>query len=256
MNAITMTLAVIGLVAHHETTETSAEDLGRYWFEKRAEGSVGERASIDPINKAIMYYEEAFKSDPTESNGVALMQSYYFKASFVPLSEKSRGILFEKGKDLGENLIIKFRRSAPVKYWLAAHWGKWAKVNGAIPAVTHGVADRIKTLGEEVVKLDPYYNDAGGYELLGLVHLYTPRIPFVMEWPSDQEALKHLVKAVKIAPTIQNHYCLAMAYHKTGDYSSAKKTLDKLLKMKANRKKLVEDNYSLCMAAKLVKEIN
>jgi tetratricopeptide (TPR) repeat protein len=228
-------------IAKTNNTASSYEVQGKEWYEKRAEGSVANEAKAEPINKAIAFYEKAMSIAPTEANVIMLLRCYYFKGSFVNLKSEERKAIFDKGKNLGEVMQKQYPRSAGIKYWLAGHYGKWAKEYGVFAAAKEGVADKVKELSEEVIKLDATYNDGGGYLVLGLVHFHSPRIPFLLSWPSNTLALENLQKAVKAAPTIGNTFCLAKAYLKEGKKDLGLALLKKASAMQPRAEKLVED---------------
>lgn len=228
------------------------EVMGNEWYERRAEGADGIYAKPEPINNAIAFYENACSQMATEENAVALLKCYYFKGSFVPMKIEQQEALFNKGKNFGEKMALRFPSSAKVKYWLAAMWGKWAKACGALEAARKGAADRIRELSEEVCKLDPTYNDAGGFEILGLVHFHSPRIPFFLTWPSNNMAITYLQKAATLAPTIANNLCYAKALLKTGNEIQAIDLLKKTAKMAPRKEKLVEDRNGLTQVNELL----
>lgn len=236
------------------TNSNMLESQGHEWYERRAEGAVGAQAHPEPISKAIALFEKSVEMSPSESNVISLLRSYYFKGSFVPMSNEEQKAIFSKGKNLGENMLKKFSRSAGVRYWLAAHWGKWAKTYGAIAAAREGAADRIKELSESVIQLDPSYNEAGGFEILGLVHFYSPRIPFLLSWPSSQTALENLRKAAQEAPSIANNLCYAQALLKDGKKDAALGLLKKTVAMQPRAERMVEDRNGLVQAMELLKK--
>ncbi|TAL59569.1 MAG: hypothetical protein EPN85_09070 [Bacteroidetes bacterium] len=233
----------------------SFEVLGKEWYEKRAEGAEGTSAKPEPINKAIAYYEKAFEQQASAENAAGLLRCYYFKGSFVSMTADEQKAIFSKGKNFGEAAVKQFPSSAPVKYWLVAHMGKWAKTYGVISAAREGAADKIKKLSEEIIQLDPNYNDAGGYEILGLVHFHSPNIPFILTWPSNKSALENLYKAAQFAPTIANNLCLAQALAKAGKKDLASALLKKTLTMQPRAEKLVEDRSGLKRVAEVLKNI-
>ena len=228
---------------------------GDYWYENRAMGSKGTAASPIAIEKAIMYYEVAIRSSATEELAVKLLRSYYFMGSFVPMSKDAQKDLFSKGKSFGEKMVGKFPQSAALKYWLAAQYGKWAKAYGPFNAAKEGIADKIHKLARDVVRTDPMYNDAGGYELLGLTHFYSPYIPFFLTWPDNDEALINLRKAAIQSPTIGNLYCYAMALDKDGKDEEAIRILKQVVKKTPNANKLVEDRNGLAKSIALLNEL-
>jgi tetratricopeptide (TPR) repeat protein len=252
-NYLISALLVLTLVK--TASAVSYETLGNQWYAKRAEGAEGTAAKPKPISLAIAYYEKAFESSPTEELTTSLLKSYYFKGSFVPMKLDEQKLIFSKGKSLGDEMMKQYPASVGVKYWYAAILGKWAKTYGAIPAAKEGLADKMKSLGEQVIKMNPSYNDAGGYEVLGLVHLYSPRIPFLLTWPSDDIAFINLKKAAQVAPTAANNLCLAQALVKAGNKILAISLLEKTLLIAPREDKLIEDRNSLQQVESLLNEI-
>jgi len=248
-------LAALTAALAQTVNAASYEALGKEWYEKRAEGAEGTSAKPEPINKAIAYYEKAFEQQASAENAAGLLRCYYFKGSFVPMTAAEQKAIFNKGKNFGEEANKQFPSSAPVKYWLVAHMGKWAKIYGVLSAAKEGVADKIKKLSEEIINLDANYNDAGGYEILGLVHLHSPNIPFILTWPSNKTALENLHKAAQLAPTIANTLCFAQALVKAGKKDLAAALLKKTLTMQPRSEKLVEERNGLQQAAEQLKKL-
>ncbi|MCH8902784.1 MAG: hypothetical protein IIA45_02580 [Bacteroidetes bacterium] len=251
--SIVILIIMINTVAFSKTSL----EMGKEWWAKRADGAVGTNAKTGPISNAINYFEKAIKNRSVEEEvAIELIRSYYFKATFVPMSKDRRKEIYNKGRIFGENMIKKYPDSAPLKFWLAAHWGKWAQAYGALAAAKEGVADKIRSLSEDVIRLDPTYYDGGGYQILGLVHQYTPRIPFLLTWPSNNEALIYMKRATKISPNhIGNNFCLAKLLFKKGQRVKAIIILEKTVKLKPRQNKLIEDRYSIAQAEALLKKI-
>lgn len=233
----------------------SYESLGKQWYERRAEGAEGIHAKPGPINNAIASYEKAFEQNPSAEVAESLLHCYYFKGSFVSLTAAEQKAVFGKGKSFGEVSVKQFPSCAGVKYWYAAHLGKWAKINGVISAAKEGAADKIKTLSEEIIRLDPNYNDAGGYAILGLVHFHSPHIPFVLTWPSNKTALDNLQKAAQLSSTIGNNLCFAKALIKDGKKELATALLKKVSQMQPRPDRLVEDRNGLQQVNETLKNL-
>jgi len=246
---------ILNLILLNTNLALSPSTIGNFWYQRRAEGSVGIYADPKPINNAIAFYLKAYKTNPNEANSVALLKCYYFKGSFVKSSLDEKKVIFNTGKNLGEKMTSIHPNSAPIKYWLAAHWGKWAKNYGVIHAAYMGVAEKISIYASEVISIDPEYNDAGGLSILGMLHLYAPYIPFVLTWPSNDIALQNLQKAELSAPTIGNKYCLAQAYMKSGNEKKAKLILGNAAKLIPRKNKIVEDRNGLALVNEMLGDL-
>ena len=251
---ILVTLA-LNIIMFNESSGLSPATVGHFWYQRRAEGSIGIYAQSKPINNAIAFYEEACKTNLNESNSVALLKCYYFKGSFVKSTLGERKIIFNAGINLGEKMVSKYPNSVPIKFWLGAHWGKWAINFGPIQAAYKGAADKILRCAKDVVRLDSNYNDAGGFNMLRLLHLYAPYVPFVLTWPSSDFAFLNLSKAVSVAPTIGNNYCLAQAYIKSGQIQKAKDLLRKVLITKPRIDRIIEDRNGIAQAKESFKKL-
>lgn len=244
------------LIIDNEQAVTTYETTANAWYERRAENANGTIANSFAIDQAISNYELALNQNPNEVLIISLLKSYYFKGSFTELSVAEKKLCFEKGTTLGSKYLSTYPKSVGIKYWQACLLGKWASVYGAINAAKEGIAEKIKSLGEEVIAIDPNYNDAGGYELVGLVHFYSPHIPLILTWPSNKIAIDNLQIAVTHSPTMANLFSYAKALDKQGNTATAILLLQKIKQMQPRKEKLIEDLNCLQLANDLSNEID
>ena len=87
--------------------------------------------------------------------------------------------------------------SVELKYWHLVNLGSWAKAHGVLTAAYEGVADIMKMQSEEIININPEYQDGGGYFMLGAILHRSPNIPFFLSWPNNQQAIKYLELAVE-----------------------------------------------------------
>jgi hypothetical protein len=114
------------------------------------------------------------------------------------------------------------RHAAPTYFWTAVAWGEWGLLAGRYQAAKAGAATRVRDYAATVIALDPAFEDAGGYRILGRLHHRAPRIPYVTGWVSRAEAVRNLRLAVKVAPkNFVNRHFLAEAL---ADQAAAAKT--------------------------------
>ena len=173
-----------------------------------------------------------------------LEQSFYFKGEFCSNNEDIKEAIFKEGINIGEKYIIKVTESAEAYMWLGILWAKWGEVTGIIPAARDGAADKIKEYAEKTIIIDNQYLGAGGYRLLGTVHISAPYVPFILTWPSDKEGLINLEKAYKIAPNnLYNKMYLAMALHENDQNDRAKSLLMEIINTKGIIHDLAIDLY-------------
>ncbi len=213
-------------------------------YESRAEKAGGMKAHPDQINKAIVAFKKAKENPNTELDaGVYLLKSYYYKGKYVAQDDETKKSVFNLGKALGEELIEKNPESAAVRYWYLVNLGSWAEVYGIIAAAREGVADLMREHSEKIIELDPEYSDGGGYFMLGAVHFKSPYIPFILSWPSNDDAVVFLTNAYEtgVATPSQTVY-LARALHKDGQKDQAKKLLKDLIALPLSETAPVEDS--------------
>ena len=229
-------------------------ELGIAAYQKRAEGSSGATAQSEPIGTAIAHFEQAVKSPDSELNaGVHLLKSYYYKGKYVLKNENSQKETYNKGKALAEKLINKYPNSGALRYWYLVNLGSWAEVYGIFAAAREGVADIMRTQSLKIVELDPNYQNGGGDFMLGAVHFKSPRIPFFLSWPSNDEAVKYLTKAFGTGrSTPSQTVYLARALQKDGQDKKAQNLLQELVAAPLLLEELVENAEQKKLALELL----
>jgi len=194
------------------------------------------------INQTIKIYKEVLvnTSDSQEKTEALwkLLRSYFFKGQFGSDDEDIKQEIFEEGIDLGETYITQIPESVEAYMWLAINWARWAEMSGILSAAMNDVAGKVKKYAEKTIALDEYYLDAGGYRILGMLHISVPNVPLILTWPSNEEGLLNLEKAYKIAPdNLYNKMYLAMALHTEGQSERSKSLLIEII----NTKGIVHD---------------
>ena len=227
-------------------------------YNSRALNASGMLANPDQINLAINAFKKAQQNPNYELDaGVYLLQCYYYKGKFVAQEDDSKKVIFSLGKDLGELLIEKYPKSAPVRYWYLVNLGSWSEIYGLFAAAKEGVADLMRKHSEIIIDLDPNYSNGGGYFMLGAVHLKSPYIPFLLSWPDKNKAVDYLSRAAYTgeATLVQKRY-LAHALYKTGDKKDALELLKEIIRSKPSKDEYVEDLEDIREAKLLLKSFN
>ncbi len=199
------------------------------------------------INRALDLYRQA----AAEASGSAreealwkLLRAYWFKGSYAAADRERKKTIFDEGKEIGLEAVREFPDSPGVNLWLAALWGSWAEVYGKMKAAKKGVAGKIRQLCEKVIELDPRFNDAGGYRVLGRLHFKSPKIPLILGWPSKKKAVEYLQKADEIAPgNLFTKLYLAEALYKRKERDRAVQILKEILTTEGTIIGTVEDAY-------------
>lgn len=178
-------------------------------YARRQEGRVGSRASEREIAAAVAAYDSATRAPDSAEARWKLARAIYFKAAYTGLDADAQKALYDKARRAGDEAIaIVQRRSsgtvasdpdaAPSFFWSAVAWGQWALLAGKLEAVKTGVADKIRDYANEVILIDPSFEEGGGYRILGRLHDQAPWIPFITGWVSRDEAVRNLRLALAV----------------------------------------------------------
>ena len=216
---------------------------------RRAEGAKGGTAAPAATEALVTACRSAVAAEPKSIPARwRLMRALYFQGEHATTGNDAKKTVFDEGKRLGEETLDLVRREAgvaggrdltkatPVELvpwvkgrpevtaaflWSGVNWGKWALAYGKTAAARQGAAAKIRDLATAVVRLDPSFEDGGGYRVLGRLHHQTPSIPFVTGWASRTEALANLRLAAQAAPrNFVNRLYLADA---TWDYEKERR---------------------------------
>ena len=190
---------------------------------RRAEGAKGDRAESGPVSEAIAAYEAVIAAEPERLEAIwKLLRALHFKAEFTRMPPAQRARIWERGSELADRAVALLHggdrswhdrvpeeaaaaiedRSlgAAVHFWAAVHWGLWGETKGALPAVRKGIAKVIRDHARLAIALDESYERGGPRRLLGRLHVVAPRVPLVTGWVDHDEGLRHLERAVELAP--------------------------------------------------------
>lgn len=207
----------------------------RAW-QRRDEGHVGGRASRDRISEAIAGYEKAAQASENAEARWKLARALFFEGKMTGLDKDAELAVYERARKAGDQAIEILRRRAPgglpvnaspqrvaaalskdrdappAYFWTAVAWGEWGQLASKLQGMKTGAATRIRDAAATVIALDPNFEEAGGYRVLGRLHQRAPRVPYVTGWVSRAEGLRNLRLAVKTAPkNFVNRHFLAEA---------------------------------------------
>jgi len=225
-------------------------------YERRAEGNIEDRAQPAHINRAIEYYRLALDDPESEFDAaIGLLKSFYFKGKYVVQKKDDRKAIFDEANKIALSYIDKYPNRVELHYWYLTNLGSWAEVYGILAAAREGVADQMKDHANIIIKLDPEYENGGGYFLLGAVHYKSPYIPFLLSWPDNDEAVKWLKKANETgeATLVQKVY-LAQAVYKEKQRKNAIALLEEVANMTPSSAALPSEWEQVKKARSLLKE--
>jgi hypothetical protein len=262
--------------------DAAVAEADRLW-RLRAEGSKGGDARPGPIDAVIAVCRRGIEEDPASIGPRwRLMRALYFKGEHTTGDPEEKKRIFGEGRKVGEETLGLVRKAAarsgrppanaspaalvpflkdvpdaaPTFFWAAVDWGKWALVFGKMAAIRQGAAATIRDYAEALVLLDPTYDNAGGYRVLGRLHHQTPSVPLLTGWASRAAALKNLRLAVEKGPkNLINRLYLAEALwdYEPARRGEARRMLETLIAETPDPANLVEDRRAQEDAAALLK---
>ncbi len=199
----TLLFVLFVLIFVNVFAQNSIEQADNLW-EKRGEVFDQNTLVADSanINQAISIYSKIIKisSDAEKEDATwKLMRAYYYKGKYTTPNSDIKKKIYDQGKELGETALEEFPDSPGVNLFSAILWGVWGEEYGIFAAAKKGVAGKIKKLCEKTIELDPEFDEAGGYRVLGRVYFKAPKIPFFLGWPSTKKAVEILEKSLEIA---------------------------------------------------------
>lgn len=176
---------------------------------------LADETDIDAAIGAYIAALEQLSGPEKEEAYWKVLRCHYFKGNYTTRDKEIRKAIYDEGKDLAYVALEEYPESAGINLWLAVLWGVWAEEYGKMKAAKKGVAGKIRKLCEKTIELDPNFNDAGGYRVLGRVHFKSPKIPLILGWPSKKKAVSYLEQALEIAPdNLYTRLYLAEALYK------------------------------------------
>lgn len=189
-------------------------------FARRSQGAIDDVADKLEVDAAIALYRRALALAPRDVEILGrLMRALHFRGAYTGAGPEEKKAIFEEGRKMGQDAVdrleaqakatrglsrieaLRLVKGTPALYlWTAGHWGEWALVRGKFAAARSGIAGKLRDLSQTVIDLDPAFEDAAGYRLLGRLHSEAPKIPFITGWVSRDKALQYLRRAHETGP--------------------------------------------------------
>ncbi|MEO9485253.1 MAG: tetratricopeptide repeat protein [Ekhidna sp.] len=218
-------------------------------FAKRYKNFDGTYANKFYVNKAVRDYK---KSEKTPETIAALLRAYEFKASYTKQSKIIKKKIYKKAVDLGKKGMRQYPENIAIKYYYMANLGRWGQEVSIVKATRKGVVDEIRTINTELIEIDSTFDEAGALRILGAMHLKIPRVPFIIDWPSEEKALLLLRSAYRQAPlNVGNVLLYAEALIKIGEEEEAKPLLEDIMTRKPRKSHLLEEQKKIEEATRL-----
>jgi hypothetical protein len=126
---------------------------------------------------------------------------------------------------------------------------------GPFKAARQGLAGKLRALAETAIALDETVEGAGGHRFLGRLHSEAPKIPFFTGWVDRDLALRHLRRALELAPEEPDNalfLATAILEHRPSESAEALDLLRRLAERQPRADHRVEDTHSLAEARRLL----
>ena len=242
----TLILVFFFLLAVNALAQNLIEQADSLW-EKRGESFdhatlIADAANIDQAIDILKKITETANDAKKEEATWKLIRAYYYKGKFTVQDSDLKKKIYDQGKELGKNAIKEFPDSPGVNLFLAIVWGVWGEEYGIFAAAKKGVAGKMKKLCEKTIELDPEFDEAGGYRVLGRLNFKAPKIPLILGWPSKKKAVTFLEKSLEIAPDdINSKQFLAEALYAQKQKERAIKIMKEILATEGIAEGVAED---------------
>ncbi len=260
----------------------SAVEVADARFDLRAVGAIEDVADPAEVDAAIELFRNAVAASPEDMEILGkLIRALHFRGAHTGASLEEKKRIFDEGRMLGQSAVDRIEKDArkapgmtriealrkinglPLLYlWTAAHWGESALMRGKFAAAKSGIAGKVRDLAQAVVDVDPAFEDAAGYRVLGRLHSEAPKIPLVTGWVSHDKGLKLLRQAYEVNPNLpMNLFFLGEAIldHDPEKTEEARRLLEQCATETPRPRALVEDIYYAHLARKrldVVKQAN
>lgn len=244
---IVITLCLLSACAN-STTDVSKPNLPPVSPETLAEADklFTERKDLAKLREAITLLTRARRESAKNYDVEWRLARYNYYLGRHSETEEEREKAFENGKDAAKTAIRLDSNRPDGHFWFGANLGELANQN----PLTTGLksVDEIRAAMNKVIELQPSYELASAYDVLGQLELGTR-----MMGGSTERAVEYLEKGVALEKNNgELRVRLAEAYLATDKDAEAKKQLDYLLQMRPNPQYLPEYEQQVAKARKLL----
>ena len=275
--------AIIFLLSFSSLSEannviTTADSL----FKIRAEGSITQRALIEPAHMALMAYNHATTVFPdTISLHWKRLRAFHFILEFVELADSNRTKIVSRAKSAADSAISKVHTTcdkefypsenktnyfsdcsasniAGVYFWSAINWGIWSRSQEALTTKIK-VTKRIFRYTEKALALDPTVDNGGSQRLLSVLHATIPSVPFITGFINKNKVMPLINEALALYPNHPGNRLLkakAMMNQDPSQRDSSRYILNGIVNETPNGPWRVEWHKIRALANKLLGEKN
>jgi tetratricopeptide (TPR) repeat protein len=243
--AVVVVLTMAGCRNKNDETPAAAPAETSASMIQKADELYAQRADLGKVRAAINTLRVARTTDFDNYDILWRSAKYdYYLGAHTP-NEEEKNRAFREGIEVGKAAVNAHGDRPEGHFWLGANYGGSAQTG--VLAGLSSISD-IRDEMEQVLKIDPTYEGASAYMVLGQLDLEAPK----MMGGDPERAITYLEKGDKLNP--QNSMLklqLAEAYFRTKRINDAKQELDEIAKMKPDPNFLPEHKEALEGAEKL-----
>ena len=210
---------------------------------------------LGQIHEACDLYQAEAESGGRPGAVVGVLRCAHFLGTFTGMESGKAAQLFESARTVGEEALRHMPDDPEILYWSAVCWGRWAEETGVFTAAKLGAPDRIRDLLEHLGEVDPGYGNGARERFLGILHLHTPNIPFLLTWPSLEQSEHFLMQAMGQSADPVSCLALAELAMKRDQPGAARIWLHKALAIAPDRKLETEERYYREKAQRLLQKL-
>ncbi len=237
--------------------KTLPQEQGWELFHKLLSEDISLGENPKSLDTALDLFRTALKTTPLDTSAaVGFVRAALLKGNHTSMEKNSKKELYLEAKNTIEKVLDKYPSSGEVIYWYCAALGSWAQIYGVLAAAKAGVADKLKSLCEKLITMPSSKMKARGHRVLGRVHFEAPYIPFILSWPSNKEAIKHLQNSIALDKENPLSYSyLAEALYEEGDKKNAAKLLRECQQLQPRKPFQLNDKEDIEKCEKLAVEL-
>jgi tetratricopeptide (TPR) repeat protein len=247
-------------------------------FSRRSIGAIDLVAKPQEVDAAIELYRKALASDSRNIVMLSkLLRALHYRGAYTGLEGEAKKAFFEEGRNLGQHAVdrleadaaeargmsrieaLRLVKGSPDLYlWTAVHWGEWGLARGKFASARNGVAGRLRDLAQTLIDLDPLFDDAAGYRMLGRIHAEVPRILFITNWVSHDKGVQYLRRANRSAPDNPVNCAFlaeAIVDHEPEKKDEARKVLEHCVSLTPRPDRVLEDEMYMSDARALLEKL-
>ena len=184
---------------------------------------------IETLRSAAALLDELEKAEPASYDVRWRRARAYQALGDAAPKDAEKLELFDRAIESGKKAIELRSDRVEGHYWLGVSYGGYGEAKGMLKALS--MIDDIRREMNAVIKIDPKYEDASAYLVLGRIDFELPGL----FGGNDKRAIEEYEQGLKLAPSnaVMKLY-LADSYLDAGRKDEAKKLLEDLMALKAD----------------------